>query len=338
MSFLTNPDLRTALAEAVRSDGRNGLTTARDLRDFLGLLLDELEAEAARAGGGSDNLGNHTATQPLDLAGFPLVSGNGPVRLRAAPGTPSSVGVLCISGADGYGQSIALQPATASYVGTLGISYKADGNFGEAFVTGVRLADNRPTHFVINNYAGTTLLALRPDGRLGLGTDAPTERLDVDGTVRATAFVGDGAQLTNLPTGPRCTATGLAQTQFTGSAQVPVSLPFTSATGTGYDVGSHRFAPGKAGFYGITTGVLLSTTGAGEMYLGLIINGTRYVTIQHWQLAATGTKGGGTGYVEVELGATDSAEVVLLNDNGDQPYQVFGEYYQTFFSARWLGF
>jgi hypothetical protein len=49
MSFLTTPDLRQQLALAVRSDGDGGLTTARDVRDFLGLVLDELEAEAAQA-------------------------------------------------------------------------------------------------------------------------------------------------------------------------------------------------------------------------------------------------------------------------------------------------
>lgn len=161
--------------------------------------------------------------------------------------------------------------------------------------------------------------------------------LTVAGEVRATAFVGDGAQLTSLPTGPRCTATRLAQAQYTGSGSEFV-LPFTQATGTGYDTSGHRFVPGKAGFYGITMGGLVSnTTVGGELYLGLKINGGRYVMVQHWQSAVTGPKGGGTGYVEVELGATDSVEAIMLHDNNGQPYQVFDEYYQTFFSARWLG-
>ncbi len=50
------------------------------------------------------------------------------------------------------------------------------------------------------NLAGQANLAadLLVDGNTGLGLDTPAYRLDVDGTVRATRFIGDGSQLSNL--------------------------------------------------------------------------------------------------------------------------------------------
>lgn len=76
--------------------------------------------------------------------------------------------------------------------------------------------------------SGPATTLVRNGARLGVGTDAPTESIETTGNVKAEKFIGDGSQLTGLP------SSGLTITQlpaFTASAGgvQTISLPRAGA-------------------------------------------------------------------------------------------------------------
>jgi len=59
--------------------------------------------------------------------------------------------------------------------------------------------EGHPDLFRVEDHNGDPKLLLSYEGKLGIGTEGiPSEKLEVNGTVKATAFVGDGYNLTNL--------------------------------------------------------------------------------------------------------------------------------------------
>jgi predicted RNA-binding protein associated with RNAse of E/G family len=57
---------------------------------------------------------------------------------------------------------------------------------------------NNDSIFEIRSNASEIKLIVNRYGNVGIGTSLPTEKVSVDGTVRASAFIGDGSQLTGL--------------------------------------------------------------------------------------------------------------------------------------------
>ena len=96
--------------------------------------------------------------------------------------------------------------------------------------------------FAPKGYVGTrTALFLDNLGRVGIATVTPTTALEVNGTISATSFVGDGSGLTGIGQGDRITS---------GTSRVIASEDRSVTIST---AGSARVTVGENGFVGIGT-------------------------------------------------------------------------------------
>ncbi len=69
------------------------------------------------------------------------------------------------------------------------------------YVYGVSNANSFDAHAGTNLSSYKKIMTIGADGYVGIGTSSPSEELEVNGTVKATAFEGDGSALTNVSGG-----------------------------------------------------------------------------------------------------------------------------------------
>ncbi len=147
----------------------------------------------------------------------------------------------------------------------------------------VEVISATPDNFILSEVTGTTAatgnyykqyesngdLVLTNSGNFGIGTTTPTTKLEVNGTVTATAFDGDGSALDNVA----ATSTS-AVAASTGSSSTP-SISFSGDSDTGLYSGTADTLEVSVGGSNIfdfnSVGVVSPTVGGGVLRTG---NGT----------------------------------------------------------------
>jgi hypothetical protein len=176
---------------------------------------------------GADNMGNHTATQNLNLSTYKLVGNGGTEGVsidnsgNVGIGTTSPLAKVDIVGGSGVpavwvSNTSTTNTAKQGIFGTYSYdtsqlpfaafeAYSASG-VNNAYIGGGTAYGNAATAIYFNTAAnptttvGTTRMTINSSGNVGIGITTPTAALDVNGKVRSTASVGYDSQTGTITT------------------------------------------------------------------------------------------------------------------------------------------
>ncbi len=142
-------------------------------------------ASAARMtidGSGRVCIGTSAAARKLQVEGDVLIKAGSPT---------GNAGLEILGNPGSWGPSVAVNNGKQEWR----IASADDNSLKVVKITGAAF-----TPFTINNNSFQDALVLAATG-VGIGTAAPSEKLEVNGRIKAAAFIGDGSLITNLPIG-----------------------------------------------------------------------------------------------------------------------------------------
>ena len=138
-----------------------------------------------------------TLTTPI----LGVASGTSLALTGTTPSTSNSTGALTVAGGAGIGGALNASSVTTS---SLLVPIITGGSGTTQTLTFKPTSGNGATGadhiFQVGNNGGTEAVRILNNGNVGIGTNTTTEKLEVNGNVKATNFIGSGSQLSNVLT------------------------------------------------------------------------------------------------------------------------------------------
>jgi hypothetical protein len=219
---------------------------------------------------------------------------------------------LVISTSDTGGITLANSNTThASYI------MFADGTTGSQPYVGQFGYDHNVDAMVFHTNVSERM-RINSSGNVGIGTSSPTQKLDVNGTVKATGFEGDGSALTGISAGVAGISSSADATSITIDSSERVGILRTSPVGT-LDVNGNGMFDATSSFYGnklVVGAPNPNQTSSGGYGWGMHSSGAMYWTMEdansYWNntnvnnshLINFRTKGNSVGNINIQQSST----------------------------------